>query len=128
MKTSLNNPPPDHFLDLPIVHKLGVIYSAVYLIGPKLAKRDRYGIYLKIESACLDALTLSIEAALLSRQRKTAVLEMLKIKIELLKQLVRIAHEIRVIEQKRYIALSADLVEASKMVSGWLKYINANSA
>jgi hypothetical protein len=115
-------------LDLPIVHKLGVIYKAVYLTGPKLAKRDRYGIYLKIESVCLDALTFSIEAALLSRQRKTMSLEMLKIKIELLKQLVRIAHEIHVIEQKRYIALSADLIEASKMVSGWLKYINANSA
>lgn len=115
-------------MDLPIVHKLGVIYTAVYLIGPKLAKRDRYGIYLKIESICLDALGLSIEAALLSRQRKTVTLEMLKIKIELLKQLVRIAHEMRIIEQRRYIALSADLVEASKMVSGWLKYINANSA
>ena len=53
---------------------------------------------------------------------------MLKIKIELLKQLVRVAHEIHAIEQKRYIVLSAELVEASKMVSGWLKYINANSA
>jgi len=97
-------------------------------MGPKLAKRDRYGIYLKIETICLDALMLSIEAALLPRQQKTVGLEMLKIKIELLKQLVRIAHGIRAIEQKRYIALSADLVETSKMVSGWLKYINANSA
>lgn len=43
-------------------------------------------------------------------------------------QLVRVAHEIHVIEQRRYIALSADLIEASKMVSGWLKYVNANSA
>ena len=97
-------------------------------MGPKLVKRDRYGIYLKIELVCLDALTLSIEAALLSRQRKTTTLEMLKIRIELLKQLVRISHEIHVIEQRRYIAISTDLVEASKMVSGWLKYINANSA
>lgn len=115
-------------MDLPIVHKLGTIYKAVYLTKPKLTKRDSYGIYLKIESVCLDALTLSIEAALLSRQRKTMSLEMLKIRIELLKQLVRVAHEIYVIEQKRYIALSTDLIEASKMVSGWLKYINANSA
>ena len=115
-------------MDLPIVHKLGTIYKAVYLTRPKLAKRVRYDIYREIESSCLDSLMLSIEAALLPRQRKTAGLEMLKIKIELLKQLVRIAHEIHVIEQKRYIVLSSDLVEASKMVSGWLKYINANSA
>lgn len=115
-------------MDLPIVHNLGTIYKAVYLTGPKLAKRDRYGIYLKIESVCLDALMNSIEAALLPRQRKVVTLEMLKIKIELLKQLVRIAHELHIIEQKRYIALSTNLVEVSKMVSGWLKYIHANSA
>ncbi|MDO8623916.1 MAG: four helix bundle protein [bacterium] len=96
-------------------------------MGPKLAKRDRYGIYLKIESLCLDGLTLSIEAALLPRQRKTTTLETLKIKIELLKQLIRMAHEIQVIEQSRYIAISADLIEASKMTSGWLTYIHANS-
>jgi hypothetical protein len=124
MKTSSNHPPPT-LSELPIIHSLHTIYKTVYALGPKLSKRDRYGIYIKLESLCLDALSLATEAALIPRNRKAAPLEALGIKIELVKQLVRIAHEIGAIEQRRYITLAEDLVEASKMTAGWLNYTNS---
>ena len=83
---------------------------------------------MRIETICLDALLFSIEAALTAKEHKTAILERLVVSIELQKQLVRVAHEIDVIDQKRYIALAADLIETSKMASGWLKYANGNPA
>ena len=104
------------------------MYKTVYALGPKLKKRDRYGIYLKIEAVCLDSLLLAIEAALASKERKVHILERLVVSIEMQKQLIRIAHEIDVIKQKCYITLVADLIEASKMAAGWLKYANGNHA
>ena len=104
------------------------MYKTVYALGPKLKKRDRYGIYLKIEDVCLDSLLLAIEAALTPKERKINILERLVVSIEMQKQLIRIAHEIDVIKQKCYIALVADLIEASKMAAGWFKYANGNPA
>ena len=121
-------PPPPGFLDLPVVHRLSNVYKTVYALGPQLTKRDRYGIYLKIEAACLEALLLATEAALTPRERKATILERLVVCVEMQKQLVRIAHEIDAIDQKNYIVLAADLVEASRMASGWLKYANGNPA
>lgn len=113
---------------MPVIHKLTVVYKAVYILANKISKRDRYGIYLKIETVALDALALGLEAALLSKGEKRPSLRALSIKIELLKHLLRVAHEVNAIDQRHYIAIEAELYELSKMVSGWLKYVHANSA
>ena len=46
-----------------------------------------------------------------------------RIKIEVLKRLIRIAHELSIIDRKKYIILESDLQEISKMTNGWIKYL-----
>jgi hypothetical protein len=88
----------------------------------QLPKRDKFGIQLKIEENCLDMLTLSIDAALKTKEEKRLFLQQLRCKAEILKHLIRISHELKIFDQKIYIVLEGKLQEISKMAYGWMQY------
>jgi hypothetical protein len=88
----------------------------------KMPKRDKYGIQLKIESVSLDMLSISIDAALKAKDEKKPLLHELRNKVEVLKHLVRVAHELNILDQKVYIQLESALQEISKMAYGWSQY------
>jgi len=106
-----------------LVHRICDFYKQIYLISSQISKRDRYGIYLKIENICLEIIILSINAALEIKENKLPILNSVKIKIETLKKLIRIAHELNIIKEKKYIDLESGLQEMSKMTNGWIKYL-----
>ena len=58
-----------------------------------------------------------------SKNNKLPILNLARIKIEVLKRLIRITQELNIIEKKKYIDLESDLQEISKMVTGWIKYL-----
>ena len=89
-----------------------------------MAKRDRFGIYLKVENTCLDLITLIITAFFEKKSSRLALLFNARIKIELLKRLVRMMMELNIIQSEKYIELEFDLQEISKMTNGWIKYLN----
>ena len=106
-----------------MVHKICEFYKKIYLISPKIPKKDRFGIYLKIEKICLEIVSSIINAALEPKNNKLPILNSARIKIEVLKRLIRIIQELNIIEKKKYIELELDLQEISKMVTGWIKYL-----
>jgi len=108
---------------LPIIHKITELYKELYRLGAKIPKRDKFGIYLGVENICLDLITISIDAAINQKDRKKSLLYELRIKIETLKQLIRIMNELKIIEDKPYIVLETQLQEISKMAMGWIKYL-----
>lgn len=108
---------------MPLVHKVFEFYKKIYLISPKISKRDRFGIYLKIENICLELIDLTITASLEIKNNKLLILNSARIKIEVLKRLTRIAYELKIIENKKYLNLESDLQEISKMTNGWIKYL-----
>jgi len=69
---------------------------------------------------------LAIESSFVSRVKKKESLYTLRTKIEIAKQLIRIANEISVYTDKTYISLQEKLQEISKMTVGWLKYVTQN--
>jgi len=54
---------------------------------------------------------------------KLPALNSARIKIEVLKRLLRIVYELKLIEIKKYIELESELREISKMTNGWIKYL-----
>ena len=106
-----------------MIHKICEFYKQIYLISPQITKKDRYGIYLKIENLCLEVINLLITASLEIRNNKLPILNSARINIEVLKRLIRITYELNVIGNKKYIKLEADLQEISKMTNGWIKYL-----
>ncbi len=51
------------------------------------------------------------------------IVSKLRVKIETLKQLVRLQNELTIISDKTYLALQNQLQEISKMATGWQKYL-----
>ena len=88
-----------------------------------MSKRDRYGIHRTIEDECLAALRIAIGAALEKRGAKTALVRSLSVETEVLKHLVRCAHETGSIELPAYIELQKRLQEISRGATAWLKYL-----
>jgi len=105
------------------VHKICEFYKKVYLLSFKIPKRDRFGIFSKIENICLEIINLSITASLESKVNKFLFLNSVRIKIEALKRFFRIAYEMDIINRKKYVELELDLQEMSKMANGWIKYL-----
>lgn len=68
-------------------------------------------------------LSLSIEAAFKPKNQKLSILEILRIKTEIFKNLMRVENEIGITNLKTYIRISEKAVEISKMVNGWIVFI-----
>jgi adenine-specific DNA methylase len=103
------------------------LYREVYTASSKVSKRDKLGIYAHIESLTLEAFNLCVEAVYKPKQEKRSVLETLRIRIETLKQLVRVTHEMNLMEEKKYILISGLLQEISKMTNGWIRYLDTQN-
>ncbi|MEK7635279.1 MAG: four helix bundle protein, partial [Patescibacteria group bacterium] len=106
-----------------ILHKKTELYKKLNKISQKVSKRDKFGIFLKIENACLETLSLSVRAAFTPRIEKSKFISHLRVVTELLKNLIRITYEVNIIDQKIYLDLQTDLQEISKMGWGWLDFI-----
>jgi hypothetical protein len=92
-------------------------------LGSKIPKKDRFGIFLKIENICLELLDLIISASFENRNLKIPLLKTARIKIEVLKRLIRISFDLKIIEMGKYIESESELQEISKMTNGWIKYL-----
>lgn len=109
---------------MPLVHKITEFYKMIYLLSAKIPKKDRFGIFLKIENLCLEILNSAIAAAVEIKINKLPLLKHARIKIEILKRLFRVVYDLKIIESKKYINIELDLQEISKMTNGWIKYLN----
>lgn len=114
--------PPDRF-NASLAHKVGGFYKQIYSLAGKIGKRDKFGIWLRIENTCLEVTHLIIRASFTNKNSKNILLESARVEIEVLKRLVRIAYELKIIESKIYLQLESDLQEISRMTNGWIKYL-----
>lgn len=103
-------------------HKISELYKNIYLLSRRLPKGDKLGIFAKIENNCLELFEQTIAAAFETKGMKLPTLSRARIKIETLKRLVRIGAELKIVQQKDYLALESQLQEISKMTNGWIKY------
>jgi len=96
-------------------------HKEIYEIGIKLPKHHKLGMHATVEKLCLDSLALTLESAFRPPIAKKVTLEMLRIKISVLKNILRTEYELGIINEKIYLRISEQLVEISKMTNGWIK-------
>ncbi|MEK7565315.1 MAG: four helix bundle protein [Patescibacteria group bacterium] len=106
-----------------MVHRITEFYKQVYILSNRIGKRDKFGIWLKIENICLEIVRLMIKTALSSKPNKLSLLDSVRTEVEVLKRLLRIANELLIIQIKIYLKLESDLQEISRMTNGWIKYL-----
>ncbi|MBI4779433.1 four helix bundle protein [Candidatus Falkowbacteria bacterium] len=107
-----------------MVHKICEFYKIIYLCSNRLPKRDRFGLFLKIEQICLEVISLSLTASLEKRYNKTPYLGKARMQIETLKRLIRISSELGIVDSKKYLGFELALQEMSKMSTNWLNSLN----
>lgn len=93
-----------------------------------MSKRDKLGIHRHIEEVALQLFDEIIHAGLVGKEKKIPHLEIIRMLIEKLKHLVRLEHEMETIPEKVYIQITSELVEMSKMTTGWLKYLTTQKS
>ena len=115
--------PPRSNTDIVILHTMKQVYASLYQTGNKLTKRDKLGIHAEIESVALLTFKDIVSASLSPKAQKQPALERTRTSLEILKHLVRIEYELKIIDQKTYLRIEGLLVETSKQANGWLKYL-----
>ena len=114
---------PPNGAEIPVIHNFSEFYTFLYSVGSHIPKRHLLGLWEKIEERALRVFSLLIEAAFASQYERRAPLYRARIIIEILKRLIRTAYQLTIISEKQYVALFLRLVPISKMVSGWIKYM-----
>ena len=106
-----------------IVNRVRILHKDIYTTGHELSKRDKLGIHKLNEDLAVKLLALLIEAAFTRREQKLKTLELARVQAEVLKNLIRTEHELKIISEDKYIQLSKEIVEISRMLSKWISYI-----
>lgn len=111
----------------PVVFHIQSLYKDIYMIGNRTPKRDKLGLHSIIEKICVEMLTLGIRASLQAKTEKQEMIRELRVNTEILKYLIRVESELKIIQEKPYLLLEEKLQEISKEATGWEKYITNNS-
>lgn len=90
---------------------------------PHFPKTSRYTLGSKIDNLFVQLTELIFYACHLKNEQKLAAMEKSSAKLDLLKFFLRIAWEIKSLDNKKYIVLSEQLNEIGKMLGGWLRQL-----
>lgn len=91
-----------------------------------MPKRDRYALGLKIDQQALDFFELILMGRAKTSSSKFLILQKADLRLSQLKFFVRLAYDLKVLPEKRYIELEEKLLELGKMLGGWLKFLNTD--
>lgn len=116
-------PPLHKDIPLPILDEITVVVKELHVGRKQVDKINRFGLYLKTEDLIIECFTLAITAALTAKEHKQPLIKNLKVRLEVAKRLIRLMWELKIITDKKYLLLINNCQTASKMTSGWLKYL-----
>lgn len=108
---------------LPVVeHTLGV-YKIWYGYRDHFPKKARYTLGDKIDTRFLNVLELISVATYQEKEGKVATLSRAITGVDLLKFLLRVAWELKILDEKKYATLSEGIQEIGRQIGGWKKGI-----
>ena len=113
--------------DLSIINKLSEIYQIHYGYLQLFPKRDQHALGTKCEMYITAILELLLAAGYAARGQKLQLLEQASTKLDALKFFIRVARQINILDEKKYITLQTDLQDIGKMLGGWLRSLKENS-
>lgn len=96
-------------------------YKHLYVNLQTIPKRDRFTWGENVENISLEILKDTARASFMHRQEKQSVLLLVSENIDLLKILLRLGWDLRIIDEKKYIARQGEVQEIGKMLGTWIK-------
>lgn len=108
---------------VPVVLTLKDAYALWQQLLPHSSKVQRHTLGERIDTLFLETLEWAFRASYLSGHQKAAAIEAAAVRLDVVKFFLLVSWEISMITDKQYARLSAPLVEASKMLIGWMEYV-----
>jgi hypothetical protein len=109
--------------DIPIFKKTYDLYKLFYGYRNLMSKEDRYSIWLRCDGLMLDVLEGIMAASQTSKGGKLPILEGTSMRLNLLRVFVRLMHETKGIDGKKYLAVQTPIDEIGRMLGGWIRSV-----
>lgn len=110
-------------LDIPIFKKVYDLYKEFYFCLKNFPKYEKYNLGQKCDFTLTEFLELLLLASEQYKQEKALTLQQASVKLNLLRVYLRLCHEIKVLDKKKYLFLQAYIDEIGRMLGGWIKSV-----
>lgn len=110
--------------ELPVIKKIYELYKTFYIYSILFPKKDKYALGAKCEMYITATMELLIVAGSASKTEKITYIRKANIKFDALKIFIRMANEIGMISDKKYLVLQKQIQEIGRMIGGWQKSFN----
>ena len=111
-------------LETPIFKKTYDFLKEFYIFQLDFPKKDRYSLGQRCETYLLGVLEGIMLASQTSKDRKYLILQQASGKLDMLKVFVRLAGDIKILSDSRYIKCQNQIQEIGKMLGGWMKSVH----
>lgn len=113
--------------DAPIVQKVYDLYRLFYEYIDHFPQKSREVVVPRVEQILLELLELTARASHATQQEKIVNLDQASNRLDLLKILVRLMYDLKIIDQKKYINLETPLQEIGRMLGGWIRSLKTTN-
>lgn len=87
---------------------------------------SRYTLGARIDRFFLDVIELTTKSAYAPREQKINIVAEANNKLDILNVFLKLAWEMKLFDNKKYLAISAPLTEVGRMFGGWKKRLKLN--
>lgn len=119
----MSSPPTQFAQDLPVLQRAVDAYKIWHGSLPHLPRLSRYTLGAKIDTLFGETIELIFSASYANREQKKGIIQRASAKLDALKFFLRVAWELKTIDNKRYVRLSEPLVEIGRMLGGWRRWL-----
>lgn len=106
---------------VPAFKKSYDFYQHLYINLRQIPKRDRFTWGERCELLALDLLRCVSQAEFATKFDKQSLLSQASKTIDMIKIYLRLGFDLKILDQKKYIARELEIVEIGKMIGGWKK-------
>jgi hypothetical protein len=110
----------DNF-DVPIFKKTYDLYKEFYICLKSFPKQDKYSLGEKCNLILIEILGHLLETGRLDGLEKLSCLEKISVKLNLFRVYIRLAKDIRALENKKYVSIQEMVDEIGRMLGGWIR-------
>lgn len=105
--------------EIPIIGKLSELYKSYYQYLELFPKKDKHALGAKCEAYIASTLELLLEAGNVPKEQKLSLLKKANVQFDALKFFLRIAYELKILDNKKYLVLQTHVQEIGRMLGGW---------
>jgi len=114
----------DYNDNLPVIKKVYELYKKFYGYSKLFPKKDKYTLGSKCEMYIIETLELLLAAGSAPKMEKQIFIKKANVKFDSLKVFIRLGNDIKMLDDKKYLALQKQIQEIGRMIGGWQKSLN----